>query len=155
VSDLTHGIRPLGRLEFVTDAFLDLLRREARASAGDGRVGAPGKALKTLAVSRKLRDAVSGAFGVELVPSREALYQYDEPGAHVEEHLDGGEWDVVVHLLVEGPTSVVVARDPAVTRVELRTGDAVALRGRTTPHAWEPVGERRTLLAIGFADSLG
>ena len=169
-ADRLHGggVRALGRLPFVGDDRLALLVAEARAqmpehSGGARRtVGNAGDALAALAVSRELREAVSAALGFAVVPTYDAVYEYDPPGSRVRTHVDARDFEIVVHLLLEqastrgdGGESVLVAHRPGAEspeRLRLRPGESVVLRGRGTLHCWEPLGpdERRSLTAIGF-----
>jgi hypothetical protein len=156
------GVVPLGRLTFISDRLLELLSEEAASARRPAeRAGAAGRFLANLAVSRKLRDAVADAVGFPVAPTYRAVYQYDSPGSHVKPHVDAHGYDVVFHLILEhvAPANVegsaLVVRqvgEPTARRVLLRSGEAVALRGRGTIHSWEPIGpdEDRTLLAIGF-----
>ena len=170
-ADRLHGSGAvaLGRLPFVSDELLALLAAEAReqwpASAEPGRrtTARAGDALARVAVSRQLREAVATALGAAVAPTYDALYEYDPPGSRVRTHVDARDYEIVVHLLVEQTTaagapssSELVAHLPgagAPTRLTVRPGEAVVLRGRGTLHAWRPLGpdERRTLTAIGFA----
>jgi hypothetical protein len=170
-ADRLHGSGAvaLGRLPFVSGELLALLAEEAReqwpASSEPGRrTTAPaGDVLAALAVSRKLREAVATALGAAATPTYDALYEYDPPGSRVRTHVDARDYEIVVHLLVEQTTaagapssSELVAHlsdAGAPTRLTVRPGEAVVLRGRGTLHAWRPLGpdERRTLTAIGFA----
>ena len=165
------GVHPLGGLDFVGDELLDLLRAEAREQRPvqrQGRRSAPGQAgrvLASLAVSRQLREAVSGAVGFEVAPTHDAVYQYDPPGSHVRTHVDTRAYPLVLHLLVEHtlprdgiPGSALLVHlpgRPGPTRVPLAAGEAVVLRGRGTIHSWEPLrdDEERTLIAVGFASA--
>ena len=166
------GVHPLGRLDFVGDELLELLRAEARAHRPEqqlpGRRPAPGRAgrtLASLAVSRQLREAVSDAVGFAVAPTHDAVYQYDPPGSHVRTHVDTRDYHLVLHLLVEhtlpadgSPGSALLAHlpgPPGPRRVPLAAGEAVVLQGRGTIHSWEPLraDEQRTLIAIGFASA--
>lgn len=161
------GARALGRLGFVSAAFfrrlVDEAHRQLASAPGGGAsraIGPAGDALAALAVSRQLREAVSRALGCAVVPTYDALYEYDPPGSRVRTHVDSGGYEIVVHLLLEHTArdapgrSVLVAHLPKqpVTRIGLHAGEALALRGRGTIHAWQPLGddERRILTAIGF-----
>lgn len=163
------GAYALGRLPFISDSLLALLVDEARRqrpeSPGTSRrtTGGAGDVLAALAVSRQLRATVADALGLAVVPTYEAVYEYDLPGSYVRTHVDARGYEFVFHLLVEqtsprdGSTeSVLVVHRPgdaAPSRLRLRPGEAIVLRGRGTIHSWEALGddERRTLLAIGFA----
>lgn len=165
------GAHPLGRLPFVSDRLLGLLVEEARTQiperAGERRAGAPGEVLANLAVSRNLREAVSAAVGFAVVPTYSASYLYEPPGSHVRTHVDRRDYEVVFHLVLEherpaggAPGSALVVHrpdEPGPGRLELRPGEAVALRGRGTLHSWEPLApdERRVLLAAGFERAPG
>jgi hypothetical protein len=157
------GVAGLGRLDFVGDRLVELLVAEARiqrpdvAETGRRTTGSPGRVLASLAVSRRLRDAVGEALGLRVEPTYDAVYEYDPPGSHVRTHVDSRDWEVVLHLVLEhtpaGRGSALVAHLPGgPERLEVRPGDAVALRGRGTIHSWEPLREDecRTLVAIGF-----
>jgi hypothetical protein len=162
------GAYALGRLRFVSDAFfrrlVDEAHRQLGSAPGEGAsraIGPAGDALAALAVSRQLRAAVSRALGCAVVPTYDALYEYDPPGSRVRTHVDSGGYEIVVHLLLEHTArdapgrSVLIAHLPnegPSARISLGVGDALALRGRGTVHAWQPLGddERRILTAIGF-----
>jgi hypothetical protein len=155
------GVAPLGRLPFVSDRLLELLAEEAGgAERREDRAGEAGRFLASLAVSRKLCDAVASAVGFPVDPTYRAVYLYDIPGSHVETHVDSHDYEVVFHLILdhvvpdgEGSALVVHRVDETEPhRVRVRPGEAVALRGRGTIHSWEPMGpaEHRTLVAIGF-----
>jgi hypothetical protein len=162
------GVEPLGRLPFISDGLLQQLVRESRAQrpeeeeAGRRQVGAAGGVLAGLAVSRQLREAVGAALGFAVVPTYSAVYLYDRPRGHVRTHVDAGDYETVVHVVVEhsppssgSPGSALVVHEPGrpePTRLLFAAGDAVILRGRGTIHSWEELGadERRTLTAIGF-----
>ena len=156
------GVAPLGRLPFINDRLLELLAEEAK-SAGRrvDRAGEAGRYLASLAVSRKLCDAVGTAVGIPPAPTHRAVYLYDIPESHVKTHVDTHEYEVVFHLILDHVTpdgdegsALVVHRvgEAEPHRVRLQPGEAVALRGRGTIHSWEPMGpdEERSLLAIGF-----
>jgi hypothetical protein len=120
--------------------------------------------LAGLAVSPKLREAVSTAFGRPVAPTYDAVYLYDPPGSHVRTHVDTREYELVLHLIVEhalpgdgsrGSALVVHLAEEAEPRhLRVEPGEAVALRGRGTIHSWEPLrdDEHRTMTAIGFAN---
>jgi hypothetical protein len=169
VVDRMHGSGgyALGWPAFLTDRLLGLLVEESRAQRpsdfGDRRAtSAPGDVLATLAVSRQLATAVSAALSFDVVPTYDALYEYDPPGGRVRTHVDSRDFEIVFHLLVEQPSpageeaeSVLVVHRPLErepSRLRLRAGEAVVLRGRGTIHSWEPLGaeETRTLAAVGF-----
>jgi hypothetical protein len=170
VADRLHGSGafPLGRPSFVTDRVLGLLVEESRqqmpASVHQGHraTAAPGDVLAALAVSRQLVAAVTGALGFGVVPTYDALFEYDPPGGRVRTHVDSRDYEIVFHLVLEQTSpsggeaeSVLVVHRPLErepSRVRLRTGEAVVLRGRGTIHSWEPLGanESRTLVAVGF-----
>ena len=165
------GVRALGRLPFITDALLELLVTEARQQRpeqnGPGRPapGPPGRALASLAVSPKLRDAVATAFGGAVAPTYDAVYQYDPPGSHVRTHVDTRDYELVFHLILEhalpqdgsdGSALVVhLSAEPGPRRLPVKAGEAVALKGRGTIHSWEKLrdDEHRTMTAIGFASA--
>ena len=165
------GVQALGRLPFVSDALLELMRAEARQQLpereGSSRPapGPPGRALASLAVSPKLVEAVTSAFGFAVVPTYDAVYLYDPPGSHVRTHVDTRDYELVFHLILEhtlpgdgSPGSALVAHLPAKpgpTRLAVGPGEAVALRGRGTIHSWEPLheDEDRIMVAIGFASA--
>lgn len=162
------GVHALGRLPFITDRLVDLLVDEARSQhaerPGEGRqrVGAPGRVLAEFAVSRGLRDAMSSAFGCPVVSTYSAVYLYDAPSSELGPHVDARGHELEFHLILEHTLprdgsggSALLAYLPGrstPSRLELAPGEAVALRGRGTIHAWEPLGsdERRTLVGIGF-----
>lgn len=162
------GVRQLGRLPFITDTLLDALREEARRQLPEQREGtrpapgAAGRMLAGLAVSPKLRDAVSNAFGCSVTPTYDAVYLFDPPRSHVRTHVDTRDYELVVHLILEhtlprdassGSALVVyLAGEPRSMRLPVAPGEAVALRGRGTIHGWEPLrdDEHRTMTAIGF-----
>jgi hypothetical protein len=165
------GVRPLGRLPFISDALLALLVTEARQQlpahdqASRPAPGPPGRVLASLAVSPKLRESVASAFGHEIFPTYDAVYLYDPPGSHVRTHVDTRDYELVFHLILEhtlprdrseGSALIVhlpEEREP--TRLPVEPGEAVALRGRGTIHSWEPLrdDEHRTMIAIGFAST--
>ncbi len=165
------GVFPLSRPSFLSNELLRLLRDEARTQQTEGprstrrATGVAGDVLAHVAVSRQLREACSTAAGTALVPTLDALYEYDPPNSHVRTHLDGSGHPWTCHLLVEHrrlatdtpEASVLIAHLPGVgtRRYTLREGDAVVLRGRGTLHSWAPLGpdERRTLTAVGFRDA--
>ena len=165
------GAAPLRRLPFVSGRLLEVLAAEGRAglpsTAAERRaVAPPGSMLTNLALSRKLRDAVATALNLIVVPTGDAIYEYDPPGTHVATHVDSRSYEIVFHLVIEhtsgtGPavSELVVHRPdaPEPDRVVLRAGDGVALRGRGTIHSWRPLGsdESRLLVAIGFATAAG
>jgi hypothetical protein len=113
-------------------------------------------------VSRQLRECVSAALGFAVVPTYEAVYEYDPPGSHVGTHVDSRAYEIVFHLLLEHASSlgdagesVLVVHLPgewSPTRIAVSPGDAVVLRGRGTIHSWQAMGDddRRTLVAVGF-----
>jgi hypothetical protein len=163
------GVRALGRLPFVGDALLELLVAEARRqlpepgeNARRPRPGAPGPALASLAASRKLRDAVSNAFGFAVAPTLGAVYLSDPPGSHVRTHVDTRDYELVLHLVLEhalpedgsGGSALLVHLPgrPAPLRLPVAAGEAVALLGRGTIHSWERLrdDEHRILVAVGF-----
>lgn len=167
------GAYALGRLPFVDDARRRLLLDEAHrqlsstAALGANRaVGRAGDALAALAVSRKLRETVSRALGFAVTPTYDALYEYDPPSSHVRTHVDSREYEIVFHLLLEhatsrsdGGLSVLIAHLPneaTPTRIGIRAGEALVLRGRGTIHSWQSLGadEHRILIAIGFRPGL-
>ena len=166
------GVQALGRLPFISDALLELLLTESRrqlpeqaADTSRPPPGPPGRALASLAVSPKLRDAVATAFDHAVAPTYDAVYLYDPPGSHVRTHVDTRDYELVVHLVLEhalpgdgSEGSALVAHLPAQpepVRLPVKPGEAVALRGRGTIHSWEPLrdDEHRTMVAIGFSSS--
>jgi hypothetical protein len=170
-ADRLHGsgAYALGRPAFITDRLLGLLVEEsrgARPSDFEGRraTAAPGDVLAALAVSRQLATVVNDALSFDVVPTYDALYEYDPPGGRVRTHVDSRDFEIVFHLLVEQPSpageeaeSVLVVHRPLErepSRLRLRAGEAVVLRGRGTIHSWEPLGseETRTLVAVGFTE---
>lgn len=165
------GVQPLGRLPFVSDPLLEQLRAEAHRQlpeeVGAGRTapGPAGRVLASLAVSPKLRSAVSDALGFPVEPTYDAVYLYDPPGSHVRTHVDTRDYELVVHLVLEhdlphdGSTgSALLVHLPERSgplRLRVEPGEAVALRGRGTIHSWEPLreDERRIMTAVGFASA--
>lgn len=170
VADLLSGsgVHELGRLPFLGDRILNALVAESRAERPDGpatgrrTVARAGGVLAGLAVSRQLRGALGDALGFAVVPTYDAIYLYEPPGSHVRTHVDARDYEIVFHLILEhelpangsaGSALIVhLPRERKPTRVRLRPGEGVALRGRGTIHSWEPLedGERRTLTAVGF-----
>jgi hypothetical protein len=161
--DALHGAgaSTLGRLPFVGDRLLELLLEEARsnepADHSDRRgVGPAGRALASLAVSPKLRAAMSRALGSPVATTYDAVYLYDPPGSCVRTHVDRGEYGIVFHLILEhtgsGRSALVVHRAGGPERMTFAPGEGVALRGHGTIHSWEPLGpdESRILVAVGF-----
>lgn len=156
------GVEPLGRLPFISDRLLEMLVAESRiAGRRVDRAGEAGRVLASLAVSRKLRDAVATAVGFPITPTYRAVYLYDIPRSHVRTHVDTHDYEVVFHLILDhtfpkdaNGSALVVHRvgEARARRVRLQPGEAVALRGRGMIHSWEPMGaqEHRTLIAIGF-----
>lgn len=163
------GAYPLGRPRFISDAlFRSLIEESHRQIASSEGLGASratgqaGDALAALAVSRQLRESVSRAVGFAVIPTYDALYEYDPPGSHVRTHVDSRDYEIVVHLLLEhtssasgGGVSVLIAHlsgEAAPTRIGLHAGEALVLRGRGTLHSWQALGgdEHRILTAIGF-----
>jgi hypothetical protein len=168
-ADKLHGsgAHALGRPSFVTDHVLGLLVEESRELrprdiGGRRATAAPGDVLAALAVSRQLATAVNDALSFDVVPTYDAMYEYDPPGGRIRTHVDSRDFEIVFHLLVEQPSpsgeeaeSVLVVHRPLErepSRLRLRAGEAVVLRGRGTIHSWEPLGadETRTLVAVGF-----
>lgn len=160
-------VEPLGRLPFISDRLLGQLLSEARrqrpeSSEGTTRTTGPaGDVLAGLAVSRQLREAVSEALGVSVVPTYDALYEYDPAHSHVRTHLDAAAFEFTVHLLLEhensdpGARSILIVHDPGgmtPRRIPIESGEAVVLAGRGTFHSWAALGacESRILTAIGF-----
>jgi hypothetical protein len=160
------GVHPLGRLPFISERLLRALVGEARRqqpeSTGRRTTAPAGDILAGLAVSRQLREAVGRALGLSVVPTYEALYEYDPPGSHVRNHTDAGDFELTFHLLAEHTKadgqvgeSVLIAHRPGESqpaRISVSRGDGVVLRGRGTIHSWKAMGEgeRRILTAIGF-----
>ena len=158
------GAAALGRLPFISDRLLEVLAAEGRLglprSSGERRCVVPaGRMLTNVALSRKLRDAVSTALELAVAPTGNAVYEYDPPRSHVATHVDSRSYEIVFHLVIEhggpGVSELVVHRPdaPEPDRVTLRAGEGVALLGRGTLHSWRPLGvdEDRLLAAIGFA----
>lgn len=123
------------------------------------RYAAPGPALRQLAVSAALADAVTEAVGRAVRPAFTAVYMYDPPGIRVPPHLDTADFEIVVHLVLEHQrprrargSALVLYGDDRSRRLGLAVGAAVALGGRGQVHRWEPLGpaESRTMAAIGF-----
>ena len=167
------GVQALGRLPFISDALLELLLTESRRQLPEQAEdtsrpppGPPGRVLASLAASRKLRDAVSNAFGFAVAATYGAVYLYDPPGSHVRTHVDTRDYELVFHLVLEhalpgdgseGSALVVhLSGRPAPLRLPVTPGEAVALRGRGTIHSWERLrdDEHRTMVAVGFASSV-
>jgi hypothetical protein len=162
------GVVSLGRLPFVSDRLLELLVVEAgielvdRPARGARVTGRPGRALATLAFSRKLEQTVGAALGSSVIANRQASYHYDPPGSHVGTHVDARSHELIFHMVLEHDVpddgirgSALVAHlpgRPGPQRLWLQPGDAVALSGRGTIHSWEQLraDERRTLIGIGF-----
>ncbi len=156
------GVEPMGRLPFISDRLLEMLASESRnAGRRVDRAGEAGRVLASLAVSGKLRDAVTTAVGFPVIPTYRAVYLYDIPRSHVRTHVDTHDYEVVFHLILEhtvpeaeAGSALVVHQvgERSARRVRLEPGEAVALRGRGMIHSWEPMGaqEHRTLIAIGF-----
>ncbi len=162
------GVHPLGRLNFLSDALLELLvaeSRERRPNEEDATrrtVGEAGHALAGLAVSRQLREALGEALGHAVRPTYDAIYLYEPPGSHVRTHIDARDYEVVFHLVLEhtlpgdgsGGSALVVhlPGETGARRLRFRPSESVALRGRGTVHSWDRLGdgEWRTLSAIGF-----
>lgn len=140
----------LGRLPFVGDRLLAELAAEADQQRPEG---SPGPVLRRLAVSRQLREAVSAATGVDVVPTYNALYQYHDDTTRLRRHRDGAGYDLVFHLTVahEAPSSKLVVDEEAVS---LPVGEGLVLRGQDVVHGWTPMapGERRALVAVGFKE---
>jgi len=169
-ADRLHGAGAvsLGRLPFVSDQLLELLVVEAglelvdRPDRGTRVTGRPGRALATLAFSRKLAQTVGAALGGSVIANRQASYHYDPPGSHVRTHVDARSHELIFHMVLEhdvpddgAPGSALVAHlpgRPGPQRLWLNPGEAVALSGRGTIHSWEQLraDERRTLIGIGF-----
>jgi hypothetical protein len=163
------GWRRLGRPPFLDGVRLERLLAEARrvrhrTVAVARRVADPGPALRELAADRRLAAAVSEALGVAVAPGDRAVYLDLAPGARVEPHVDGGDFEVSFHLtLAHDPPPdaprraalVVFRADERPERIELAPGEALALRGRGTVHARERLApdERWTALAIGFVQT--
>lgn len=106
-------------------------------------------------MSRQLREAVSAAVGVPVVPTYKAVYQYDGPGRVVAPHRDAAGYDFTFHMvLVDAPSSVLEAfsGDGVVERFGLAAGEGLVLRGREVVHGWTALApdEQRTLVAVGF-----
>jgi hypothetical protein len=104
---------------------------------------------------------VSEALGLRVAPTYRAVYMDYAQGAHVEPHVDHADYEVIFHLtLAHDPPEdgsrraalVVFHVDGPPARLELAPGEALALRGRGSIHAREPLGpgERWATLAIGF-----
>lgn len=167
-ADLLYGTaaEPLGRLTFISDRLLDSLISEAHhqkpeVGAGVRAIGPAGDLLAGLAASRQLREALSASLGFRVVPTYDAMYEYDPPGSHVRTHLDAAAFEFTFHLLLEQKSEgrehasvliVHVHREALPRRLEVRPGEAVVLAGRGTIHSWAPLGndEFRILTAIGF-----
>ena len=161
------GAHALGRLRFVSDSFFQRLVDEAHSQLSSQTelptsraVARAGDTLAKLATSAQLRQTVSRAVGFAVVPTYDALFEYDPPGSHVAAHVDSGEYEIVLHLLLEhiapggDGASILTAHLPNTTpaRITLRAGESLALRGRGTIHSWRPLSsdERRIMIAVGF-----
>lgn len=158
------GAKALGRPAFISDLLLEQLLMEARRERPESTenkraTGSAGAVLAGLAVSRQLREAVSKALGVAVVPTYDALYEYDPPCSHTGTHLDAPGFEFTFHLQLEktgaGPASVLIVHEAgqaAPRRLRIQTGDGVVIAGRGTIHSWAPLGadESRILTAIGF-----
>lgn len=138
--------------------FADLLAEaRSRRPEGDGVThGQPGDVLSRLAVSRQLREAVSGAVGVLLVPTYEAVYQYHGPGSEVRPHRDKTGYPFVFHMTL-AHEGVAAGSEGSVLealgeRTPLAPGECLVLRGGDTLHRWTALGsnEHRILIAVGF-----
>jgi hypothetical protein len=153
----------LGRLPFVGERLLAQLAAEAlqQRPSDDGRTyGQPGDVLSRLSVSRQLREAVSAAFGARLVPTYEAVYQYQPPGSSVAPHRDTAGYDLTFHMTLEharpgngSQGSVLEVHGPeGCNRIPLARAESLLFRGRELVHGWTPLAddEQRTLVAIGF-----
>lgn len=171
IADRLYGSRvaAMGRLPFISARLVELMTLEARARLRERpesgrRVSAEGgRALASLAVSRRLEDAVGAALGYAVVPGYRALYAYDPPGSHVQSHVDARDYELIFHMVLEhdlptdgSPGSALVAHLPGhinPARVWLRPGEGVALCGRGTIHSWQELreDERRTLVDVGFS----
>jgi hypothetical protein len=170
VADRLHGsgVHPLGRPPFISDRLLEMLVEEAREqlperAQNEKRVTAhAGRVLATLAVSRKLRDAATEAFGFAVAPTLAAVYMHDPSRSYVRTHLDNSRYELVVHVVLEhvppgdgSSGSGLVVHLPGRPRplcLLVPPGEAVALCGRGTIHSWQRLGpgETRTLTGIGF-----
>ncbi|HEY4829584.1 MAG TPA: hypothetical protein VIH85_22665 [Solirubrobacteraceae bacterium] len=170
VADGLYGsaVANLGRLPFISDRLLALMAEEARVQLGScsdataRTTAAGGRALNSLAVSRKLQEAIGSGLGVPVAPGYRALYAYDPPGSHVATHLDSREYELIFHMILEhdppadgSPDSALVAHLPGQgtpVHVSLRPGEGVALSGRGTLHSWQRLGagERRTMVEIAW-----
>ena len=160
------GVYPLERLSFVTDQLLRKIAREAHERRPEGETGgrttgAAGDVLAGLVVSRQLREAISRAVGTPVVPTYDALYEFDSGASEVGLHLDAEGYELTFHLLVEHSDgdlpsgSTLIAHDARATSAQhfvLRPGDAIVIGGRGTFHSWAPLGpgESRVLVAAGF-----
>ncbi|MEO8216424.1 MAG: hypothetical protein ABI718_05015 [Acidobacteriota bacterium] len=165
--ELRHGsgVYPMGRLSFISDPLIRGLAEEARTDRPDASTrrttGKAGDLLAGLAVSRQLREAVSSAVGTPVIPTYDALYEYDPPESSARCHTDSDAFEFTTHVLVEhtadraeGQSVMIVFRAGEVSpkRIALKPGDTVVIRGRGTIHRWERLGakEHRILSAIGF-----
>ncbi len=162
------GAKALGRLPFINEQLLNLLVAEAdvqlpqRPTTGRRLIGEPGSILGTVAVSRKLCQAIAGAVGFAVAPAYEAVYIYEPPGSHVATHVHASDYEIRFHLILEHTVpatnsegSALVAHLPDAsrpTRFLFRPGEAVALRSRGTIHSWDKLqaDECRTLITVGF-----
>jgi hypothetical protein len=161
------GVAMLGRLPFMSDVLLEAMRVEARDALPSRRsltgrsTGPAGRLLAHLAVSRKLQEAIGTGLGSPVSPALQAIYLYDPPGSHVRTHLDRGEYEITLHVVLDHTPgeeglggSALVAHLPGEdepARLRVAPGEAVVLWGRGTLHSWEQLGPREHRTMIGIA----
>ncbi len=156
------SIKPLGRLKWIDDDHLAILKRETARGRTRGRQASgmrPGPAGRNLAVDPKLMKAVGKALGLSVSPGFEARYLfYTRDGDYFWPHPDDPEYAVNVLVCLHhkrparGPGSALLAYRPdgSMERYELAPGNALAFEARGVVHAREPMrrGERMTMLSI-------
>jgi|SoiMethySBSTD1v2_1073268.scaffolds.fasta_scaffold297895_2 hypothetical protein len=155
-------IKPLGRLSWIDEQQLAMLKRETARGRTRGRHASgmrPGRAGRTLAVDPRLMRAVGKALGLSASPGYQARYIfYTRDGDYFWPHPDDPEYAVNVLVCLDhrrparGPGSALLAYRPdgSVERYELAPGSALAVEARGLVHAREPMrrGERMTVLSI-------
>jgi hypothetical protein len=158
----SSNIKLLGRLRWLDDQRLAILKRETTAGRKRGRHASgmrPGPAGRTLAVDPRLMTAVGKALGVKASPGYEARYIfYGRDGDYFWPHPDDPEYGVNVLVCLDhtrpvrgtGSALLVYRPDGSVERYELAPGCALAFEARGLVHAREPMrrGERMTMLSI-------
>lgn len=158
----SSGITPLGRLTWLDNRHLGILKRETVAGRKRGRHASgmrPGPAGRLLAVDPRLMAAVGKALGMKASPGYEARYIfYGRDGDYFWPHPDDPEYAVNVLICLDhqrpasgtGSALLVYRPDGSVERHELGPGCALAVEARGLVHAREPMrrGERMTMLSI-------